>query len=298
MHFVVPGEILLFKAPSAVPPPRDALWIDAGGERHFTPAFYADLLSHLGATLVVRCGGIRYDPAPFLDRGIAVEPLSREMDADEDYSGCDGGCCCGGGGVGDDDDGSGGGLTLEALDRFLALADGVRGSIALHCGAGAAGHAVACALLSAYLLRRRHFIDPLDAVSWLSMARPGAGAPANALAAALRLAGARGVSRSASLGDAALLPPPSPAPPARSPAPAARGSADNREADGGVRLRSAPVARQWGMVRLASSPALRVLPGSPPSPARGKGGDSGSSPFADPASPAPAYPWAPARHLT
>ncbi len=289
----MPGEIILFKAPSAVPPSSGALWIDAGGERHFSPAFYADLLSHLGASLVVRCDGSRYDPAPFLDRGIAVEPLSRKMDAADDDSG-------GGGGNDSDDDGGGdgdgGGLTFEALDRFLALVDEADGSVALHCGAGAAGHSVACALLSAYLLRRRHFGDPLDAVSWLSMARPGAGAPAAALTAAL--AGVRGVSRSASLGDAAPLLPPSPAGhPAPAPTPTAHGGADH-DIDGGTLL-SAPAARRRGMMRLASSPALRVLPGSPPSPAPGGGrnGESCGSFFSDPSSPTPAYPWAPARHL-
>lgn len=81
--FVVPGKVLLFRPPCGSLP-AGTPWEDRDGERHFSPAFYADLLSHLGARVVLRCDGAEYDPGPFLDAGMAVEPLGRGPSGEEE----------------------------------------------------------------------------------------------------------------------------------------------------------------------------------------------------------------------
>jgi hypothetical protein len=132
--------------------PEGRTWQDVDGRRHFSAEFYADLLQELGVSVVIRAEAAEYDPAPFTRRGIAVEDLEPPGQRSR----------------------GGGALTLQALDRFLALLACASGSVALHCGSRPA---FADALLSAYLLRRRLFADPAGALSWLSIARPGPHAP-------------------------------------------------------------------------------------------------------------------------
>ncbi len=119
--------------------------MDRDGERHFSPAFYADLLHDLGVSLVIGADEAEYDHSPFSDRGMDVESLGCRAD-------------------------DGNALTLQALDRFITLLDRADGLVAIHC-AGRLPYA--CALLSAYMLRRRFFSNPAEAVSWLAMACPG-----------------------------------------------------------------------------------------------------------------------------
>jgi hypothetical protein len=151
VHVVVPGKILMFGTPCP-DLPESCTWQDVDGRRHFSAEFYADLLQELGVSVVIRAEAAEYDPAPFTRRGIAVEDLEPPGQRSR----------------------GGGALTLQALDRFLALLACASGSVALHCGSRPA---FADALLSAYLLRRRLFADPAGALSWLSIARPGPHAP-------------------------------------------------------------------------------------------------------------------------
>jgi hypothetical protein len=79
---------------------------------------------------------------------------------------------------------------LQAYDRFVRLAEGRAGLVAIN-GDDRAGRA----LLAAYLVRRRHFASAAEAVSWLCIARPGAGGEAIAGPAAdllVRLSGSGG----------------------------------------------------------------------------------------------------------
>ena len=124
-------------------------WVDQDGQRQFSATFYADLLSDLGATLVLGIGPTAHDPQPFLDAGMETELLASGEEGARD-----------------------GVLTLQALDRFITLVDGADGLVAVHCAGRLPD---ACTLLSAYMLRRRYFADPVQAVSWLAMACPGSG---------------------------------------------------------------------------------------------------------------------------
>ena len=255
---MVPGKVLLFKPPSAGLPPG-ALWADSAAGRRFAPAFFADLLDYLGATLVVSCDAAEYDPQPFLTRGIAVEALPPP---------------------------AGGAPPLERLDRFLALADGAPGAVAIH--AGGAGQPYAAALLASYLLHRRLLPDPVGAVSWLAMARsPAAAAPAAALDAVIDRLHTAGLTRTLSAVDTASFPiSPSlpaaaatPPPPAlvRPPRPAPGGltvEVAEGEAGGGARRRPPRMARG------ESAPALQVSP-----------------PGRSPSLLASFFPWSPARCL-
>jgi hypothetical protein len=63
------------------------------------------------------------------------------------------------------------GITLQALDRFLALLNAAAGRpVAVHC-AGRLGYALG--LVTAHLVRSRLFPSAIDAVSWLQIVRPG-----------------------------------------------------------------------------------------------------------------------------
>jgi hypothetical protein len=110
-----------------------------------------------------------YDPAPFLHHGISVENLVAVIPTAVagDNSGSGGGGVGGGGEVG---------ITLQALDRFLALLNAAAGRpIAIHC-AGRLGYALG--LVAAHLVRSRLFPSAIDAVSWLQIVRPGRPNPA------------------------------------------------------------------------------------------------------------------------
>ncbi len=48
---LIPEKIIVFKSPSSRVP-DDSTWMDTDGERHFSALFYADLLAHMGVSLV------------------------------------------------------------------------------------------------------------------------------------------------------------------------------------------------------------------------------------------------------
>jgi hypothetical protein len=161
-HFVVPGKLLLFNPPHFAG--ENIMWRDAGGARHFSAEYYADLFADLGVGLVLRVG----DPAAaaasasasasaFAARGIAVEDLPLDDPA--------------GGNAG----GGGGGGLLRGIDRFLALLRRAPGAVAVH--GGPAGLGPAAMLVAAYLVSR-HGFEAAPALAWLRMAHPDAGRPA------------------------------------------------------------------------------------------------------------------------
>ena len=136
------------------------MWADKDGRRCFSTAFYADLLAHLGAAVVVS-----FDDC---DDGRDCARSAALAAAGISY------CALG--------DGSGGGaagrpLSLQSLDRFVSLVAGCPGLVAVHCRddfhSGAAGTS-----LAALLLCRAHFSSAAEAVAWMQIARPGRGAGA------------------------------------------------------------------------------------------------------------------------
>jgi hypothetical protein len=79
LHVLVPSKLILCKCPFDVPDdastgqPRH--WADYEGERLFSAAYYAEVLSDFDVTLVIRCGAPTYDDSALDEHGIAVEEL-------------------------------------------------------------------------------------------------------------------------------------------------------------------------------------------------------------------------------
>jgi hypothetical protein len=245
IHVVVPGKIILFKAPCG-DLPAGRSWMDRDGERHFSPAFYADLLCDLGVSLVIGADEAQYDHSPFAARGMDVEALGCRAD-------------------------DGNALTLQALDRLITLLDRAHGLVAIHC-AGRLPYA--CTLLSAYMLRRRFFSNPAQAVSWLAMACPGACVrlpPAvleslvagPAAAAGLKLCMARSISHSHELDGLAGAPAGGGAAAAGGGGPSGEPGAATAAAEGGGDAPGASAAARLAMRVARSRRAMAVSASSP-----------------------------------
>ena len=71
---VVPGKVHIFPSPATLP--KGTPWMDSGGQRHFSPAFYADLLSAEFDVFLVTCvDSADYDRAAFAERGVETRRL-------------------------------------------------------------------------------------------------------------------------------------------------------------------------------------------------------------------------------
>ena len=201
LHVIIPSELIAFQRPSdpstlLLPDSTMRLWADSSSGRHFSPAFYADILGmDYGVQLVVQCDAQpadpprhrpsarrsaesgrsrvgdrpaapppatpRYDPAAFRQRGIAVERLPAPAPAPAPARSS---------------------ALLRGIDRFLTLARLAPGPVALHgpgMGLGPWGE-----MLAAVLLVQRHGFDGRAALAWLRIAHPPASSPHLSLAPA------------------------------------------------------------------------------------------------------------------
>ena len=175
ISIVIPDKLLIFLTPNALS--DNNLWQDVDGRRFFSASFYADLFEFMQVSHVMRLDATPQHDAPFEAKGMLV------------YTPEDLGCS-------DDEDL----CSLEALDRFIAASNQCEGLLALQCDAR---HPHAYTLVAAYMVRRRHFASPGDAVAWLHMAHACGGcggAPGVDYAVLERLAGSGGRGRRASCG--------------------------------------------------------------------------------------------------
>ena len=163
IFIVVPNTLIFFPEPHALP--EGAGWVDTDGVRAFSANFYADLFDFLKVTQV-----FRLDPAAGPEGAAAFEERGMLAYTPEDL-----GCA-------DETDL----FSLQVLDRFIAVASGCEGQLAIQCDARHAAHAHT--LVAAYMVRRRHFDSPTDAIAWLAMAHPGRGRAAVDYAVLERLA--------------------------------------------------------------------------------------------------------------
>lgn len=156
LHVVVPDKLLAFPCPFDLP--KDLVWMDEGGSRRFSAAYYADIFTDFDVSVAVCCAradeDVPYKPAALAQHGAAVEALLADARS--------------------------GGL-LASVDRLLTLARAAPGAIALH-GLGAWEEGL---LVSAYLIRL-HGFPAREALAWARMAHPPgpAAAPAFELHAA------------------------------------------------------------------------------------------------------------------
>ena len=163
VFIVVPNTLIFFPEPHALP--EGAGWVDTDGVRAFSANFYADLFDFLKVTQV-----FRLDAAAGPEGAAAFEERGMLAYTPEDL-----GCA-------DETDL----FSLQVLDRFIAVASGCEGQLAIQCDARHAAHAHT--LVAAYMVRRRHFDSPTDAIAWLAMAHPGRGRAAVDYAVLERLA--------------------------------------------------------------------------------------------------------------
>ena len=157
---LIPGKLLLFEPPddAAVAAASAAAgthgYADAAGRRLFSSAFCAALLADLGAAAVVSFD----EPSP---PAAAAAQRAAFAAAGLPYCGPDD-LCAGAGGRG---------ISLQSLDRFLALVAGSPGPVAVQCRQGAAGGAAHTHL--AALMLRGSFPAAAEAEAWMRMVVPG-----------------------------------------------------------------------------------------------------------------------------
>jgi hypothetical protein len=152
---IIPATFFLFDPPDPTIA-EGSDYHDRDGSRRFCTDFYADLLHHLGASMVLRLGGANYDPAPFISRGIRVCGV-------EDLG-------CSAASLTEDAD-------IGIFDRFAALAHAAGGPVALHGGSGECGGLRLAATLIAGWMAGLHFFPSAEAAAaWVQIAR-GCAAP-------------------------------------------------------------------------------------------------------------------------
>jgi hypothetical protein len=148
VHMLVPGRMLLFASPEALP--SEQRWIDTVADngtttRRFSPAFYAELFEDLGVSAVVCLGcGDAATSSAFAERGMEVVDLALAED---------------------------GSSLLRGLDRLLSLAAAAPGAVAVHSGDGFRWPAYIGTLVAALLINRLGFGEGA-ATAWIRMLCP------------------------------------------------------------------------------------------------------------------------------
>ena len=141
LHELVPGKLIAFRGPHDL---GGAMYSDdtAKGTRKFSPAFYVETFEQLGVTDVVRLNKAEYDAQDFEEAGIRHHDLFFE-DCTEPPG--------------------------PIVAAFLAIVDGARGAVAVHCKAGLGRTGT----LIAVQLMRSHGFTARAAMGWLRLMRPG-----------------------------------------------------------------------------------------------------------------------------
>jgi cell division cycle 14 len=123
--------------------PDGADFMDSlGGARDFSPGYYSDILRQYGVRLVVRLNSPEYDAEGFEEMGIAVAELPFEDCTPP---------------------------PLAVAAKFMTMAEGVTGSLAVHCRAGLGRTGT---LIALYMIKHHDF-TARQAIGWLRIVRPG-----------------------------------------------------------------------------------------------------------------------------
>jgi cell division cycle 14 len=131
-NWIIRDKFLAFSAPA----------VKTSDLFELSPEAYATHFSEIGVNCVIRLNKARYDPAPFVERGIVHIDIHIS----------DGAC-----------------PDEEVLTRFFAVAENAEYRIAIHCLAGLGRTGV---LIAAWIIRYSS-MTAAEAIAWLRLCRTG-----------------------------------------------------------------------------------------------------------------------------
>ena len=146
LHEIVPGKFIAMRGPKEMP--AGQLWRDVTtgdgrfSHRELSPEYYVDILRQLDVQAVVRLNAPEYRKEAFTDAGLGFVDLYFED------------CTC---------------PPADVVAKFMMIAEGLPGALAVHCksGLGRAG-----TLIALYMIQHYDFTAQ-EAMGWLRIVRPG-----------------------------------------------------------------------------------------------------------------------------
>ena len=146
LHEIVPGKFIAMRGPKGMP--AGQLWRDVTtgdgrfSHRELSPEYYVDILRQLDVQAVVRLNAPEYRKEAFTDAGLGFVDLYFED------------CTC---------------PPADVVAKFMMIAEGLPGALAVHCksGLGRTGTLIALYMMQHYDFTAR------EAMGWLRIVRPG-----------------------------------------------------------------------------------------------------------------------------